>query len=242
MDPLEQPRSPETPKKAQRSTLRRWLLLAGVLVLALIAASVVLSRGGGTRQTDRRAATVALPPAEIAQAVGGDPDRLVRVNPPIDIDAIESAARNMPFLDVPMPDSRYIESFRRTDTGQEITQAFLLYDNEEDAARVDALANQYLASALGLSTEPIDLPGTEEARVWRGKGYEAVSFRLDGVFALVATTETGDPDSVMRLAERARQQAAEARPTLEAGATLTAAAATSAASSGQGRSAIDSTP
>jgi hypothetical protein len=90
---------------------------------------------------------------------------------------------------------------------------------------VDGLASSYLASALGLSTEPTVIDGVDDARRWTGSGYEAISFRSDGVFVLVGATEAGDPGTVTRLAEQARDKVSAVRPTLEAGATQTAAAA-----------------
>lgn len=200
----------------------RWLAILAVLALAAVGLSLVIGGGDGSG-TDRRAATAAMDPADIAAAVGSQPEGMVRVNPPIDVEAIIRAARALPMVDVPMPDSQHVESFRSSDSGQEITQAFLWYDDDADAAKLDGLAAKYLASALGLDTAPTTIDGVTDARRWTGQGYEALSFRSDGVFVLVAATTTDDEGAAERLAAGARDKVAAVRPTLEAAATQTAA-------------------
>ena len=204
--------------------LSRWVVLLGVLAIAAALLSIVFGGDGDRSGSDLRAATAAIQRDELAAVVGDTPADLVRVNPPVDVDAILNAARTLPMVDVPMPDSRYVETYRSRASGQEVTQAYLWYDDPAEAAQLDALAERYLASALGLDTEPVAIDGLEDARHWTGAGYEALSFRSGGIYALVAATTAEGGDTTSRLADKAQEQMAQVRPTLEAAATATAAA------------------
>ncbi len=133
----------------------------------------------------------------------------LRISPPVDLAAAERLARAS-FGQIPLPAARDIATWRRADSGHEITEVVLLYDDPAQAARLDAVAVSMLPNALGLQPEPADLPGAQDARLWRADSYQAATFRLGGVAVLIGTTDTSDPDGARRVAEAALARAVAA--------------------------------
>jgi hypothetical protein len=185
--------------------------VAAIGLVAVGALLVLTSRG--EEPTDRRASMVVAPPTG-GDATGAVGD-LVRVSPPIDLAMAERMANAASLGRIPMPDSRDLASYRRVSSGEEISHAVLVYDDESEAAQLDSLAAPLLASALGLEGRALDLAGTQDARLWSGHGYQVVTFRNGGIVQLVATTSS-EPAAAVALAEEARDRALALGPDLAA--------------------------
>jgi len=185
----------------------RWPLALALIGLALAAAAVWV--GGKAAPGDARAAALALTGADLAPA--GETAAVRHISPPVDVAAVERGARAASLGRLPLPDSRHVAAFERADTGEQITQAVLVYDDEEQAATMERLAAPLLGSAFGLTEEPFDLPGAQDARSWWGPSHRVAAFRVGGVVTVVATT-AADPARLRRLAEAARDKALAAAP------------------------------
>lgn len=183
----------------------RWLIVGAFLALA-VAWLAVRSTGGGTTPRDERAAGLALEAEELAP---DDPAAIRPANPPVDVAALERGLNAATLGRAPLPESRQVRTYVRSDTGEEVTQAVLLYDDPSRAASLDRLAAPLLGSAFGLESTPLDLPGTEDARRWTGQGYQVATFRLGGAVMVVATT-AAEPGRLEELAGRARDKALSA--------------------------------
>lgn len=179
----------------------RWpWLLAGAGALGLLLAQVL---SGGSPAVENRAAAYLLAAAELPDAATA---RHLRSSPPVDLDAAERLARAS-FGQIPVPAAREMITWRRASSGHEITQVVLLYEDPSQAARLDELAVAMLPGTLGLQPQPLDLPGAQDARLWRAENYQAATFRLGGVAVLVGTTDLGDPAGARRLAAAALRRA-----------------------------------
>jgi len=155
--------------------------------------------GGGGPASNDRATSYLLTAAELPDAGTA---RYLRGSPPVDLGAAERLARAS-FGQIPVPEARDIATWRRSDTGHEVSEVVLVYDDPAQAARLDALAVSMLPGAIGLQPTPIELAGAQDARLWRADNYQAVTFRRDGVAVFIGTTETADTDAARRLAEAA---------------------------------------
>ena len=191
---------------SSRGGWSRWFAVAAVVALG-IAAVVLLFGGGDAGEADNRAATLALTEPELAAVSGADDLR--RVNPPLDLGMVERTAKAATLGQVPLPESRHMNSYKNVDTGEEINEAVLVYDDIEAAASLDGIAAPLLGSALGLQSEPLEIPETQDARRWTGAGVQAATFRVGGVVLVVSTT-SADPAELMDLAVLARDKASRA--------------------------------
>jgi hypothetical protein len=200
------------------SHLGRWLMFVAAGLVVLVVLSLVMSGGDGPSSSDTRAAGLALSPADLAGVVGGSAGDFLQTAPPVDVNTLERAARTATLGKIPFPDSRHLASYRRTTTRTDVTEAVLVYDDPANAAALDAAAAPLLGSTFGLMSEPITLDGAEDARRWSSSAYQAVTFRVDGSIGFVGTTDTSDPDQVIRLAERLRDKLLTA-PTASAAST-----------------------
>jgi hypothetical protein len=126
----------------------------------------------------------------------------VRANPPVDLADAERVARAS-FGQIPLPAGRAIATWQHPETGRQVTQVVLQYDDPAQTARLDGVAMTMLPGTFGLQPEPIDLPGAQDARLWRSANYQALTFRHAGFAVFVGTTDTADPDVLARLARRA---------------------------------------
>lgn len=189
-----------------------WRGLAAVAVgLAVVAALVMLtaetSRDAGA---DALAAEAALGPAGLARALGGSPDDFRRSISPVDLDTAEQAARVATAGQMPMPDGRHLATYLDRSTNAQVTEAVLVYGDPSGAAALDRVASPLLGSTFGLMSEPIDLPGAVDARLWRRSDYRAVTFRVGGLVGLVGTTRSSDDSAVLELANALRDSLAAA--------------------------------
>ncbi len=177
----------------------RWLVLLAVLVAGALALGQLFGGGGGGRPgvSGDRVASYLLDPRDLAAAEGAPETIFQRTNPPLDPAQVERTASSLTLGRVPLPDDRGVSTFRRADTGEEITQVVLLYDDPAAAEDLDELGAALVAGAFGLESQAIALPGAEGARSWTAEDYRAVSFRRGGAVVFVGTTGTGD---VMQLA------------------------------------------
>lgn len=180
----------------------RWLVVGALLALAL-AWLAVRPTGQGTGPRDERAARLALEAEDVAPL---DPAAIRPANPPVDVAALERGFRAATLGRAPLPESRQLQTYVRSDTGEEVTHAVLLYDDPSQAASLDRLAAPLLGSAFGLESAPLDLAGAEDSRRWTGQGYQVATFRVGGAVMVVATT-AAEPARLEELAVRARDKA-----------------------------------
>jgi hypothetical protein len=176
--------------------------LAGLVAAAFAVALLVLPDGEGARPTGDRARPFMVSAEQLAMSFGTDQGAIVAASVPIDVGAVERGAQNFPFVDVPMPADRLVQSWSRRDTGQVITQAVLVYDDPAEAARLNELADRLLPAAFGLTSRPATVAGAETARSWSGPGYQGVSFVKENVVVFVGA-DGSDVTAVHRLAEAA---------------------------------------
>lgn len=188
---------------------RAWWLLAAVGASLALVGTAVLGGGGGPN-LDGVAQAGLLQPVDLADAAGGGH---VRTNPPVDLATAERVARAS-FGQIPLPAGRAIASWQRPDTGHQVTQVILHYPDPDQAAQLDAVAVRMLPNVVGLHPEAVDLPGAQDARLWRADNYRALTFRQGGDAVLLGTTDTADPDVLARLAALAMARLAAASATL----------------------------
>jgi hypothetical protein len=166
-----------------------WFLIGGLAAGAVL---LILLSGGGGPAPGTRALPFLLAPADLG-------DDYSPTSPPVDLGNVERLARAS-LGAVPLPADKAIASWRRPDTGEQVTQAVLVYDDPAAASRLDALAVSALPGAFGLAPAPLSLPGAEDARTWTSPGYHAITFRRGGVAYFVGTSAS-DPVEARRLAE-----------------------------------------
>jgi hypothetical protein len=178
----------------------RWLatIAFGLLVVALLA--MLVADTGHDTASDALAGRLALGQTGLAHALGGAPDDYLRSSPPVDLETIEHAAAAASAGRIPMPTGRHMATYRDRATDATVTEAVLVYKDPAAAAGLDAVAAPLLGSTFGLMSEPIDLPGAADARLWRRSDYLAVTFRVGGLVGLVGTTAAGDDRAVLALA------------------------------------------
>lgn len=169
----------------------------------------VFSAGSGGPTRGLRTAPYMLTAADLGEVGGAN---YVRTNPPVDLANAERVARAS-LGQIPLPADRDIASWQRRDTGEQVTQVVLLYDDPAAAARLDALALRLLPGAFGLNPQSVDLPGAVDARSWTSPGYRALSFRRDGVAVFVGSS-ADDPVATRRLAEAVLRRLPISEPAL----------------------------
>lgn len=195
------------PARAARARTGRWLLWLTLAAAAVLAASALLGTGGDPR--DARAAPLVLDTADLARVAGAPETAFRRANSPVDVRIAERTAQGLTLGRIQPPQARHLASFRRADTGEEVTTVALVYDDTALAAAVDDEAAPLLTSNFGFQSTPIDdLAGVTDARLWSSGGYRAISFRQDGVVTFVGTNRTDDPAYIRRLGEAARDRVA----------------------------------
>lgn len=171
----------------------RWLILLIVLAVAALALGQLFSpTGERPGVTGARVAPYLLGPQALAGVAAAPAGAYRQTSPPVDLPQAERLAAQVGLGQVPLPDDREIVTYRRTDTGDEVTQLVLLYDDPSAAERLDGLAATKLAGLVGLQSEETALAGAQDARAWRAESYRAVSFRRGGVAVFVGMT-TRDP-------------------------------------------------
>ena len=195
----------EAPAAAAR---RRWpWLLAGGAIGGLLLAQL-FSGGTSGPPYGLRTAPFMLNARDLAWDDGGT---WVRTNPPVDLANVERLARAS-LGQIPVPADRDIATWQRSDTGEQVTQVVLLFDDPSAAARLDALAVRMLPGAFGLQPQPVDLPGASDARAWAAPGYHALSFRRDGAAVFVGSS-SDDPVAARRLAAAVLRRLPTTTPT-----------------------------
>jgi hypothetical protein len=215
--------------KARRGGLRRWLILGlSVIVVSLAVGRCSAGDGSGG---DARAPRMSLQPSDLAAAHPSGERREAdfrAVAPPVDIHNVEGAARAASMGQIELPASRSLNSWRDELSGEQISDAVLVFDDPQAAAGIDAMAAPLLSKAFQLISEPLALEGVEDGRLWSASAYAAVSFRIGGVLTFVGSDRADDPDHLLRLAEAARDRIIEAnRLATESAKTATLNAASS---------------
>lgn len=170
----------------------RWWWLAGGALLVLALGWWLAGGDGGGETRGARAGVWALDAEAVAAAAGG---RWQRTSPRVNVTLAERIGAAV--LD--MPDDWHLQSWRNADTGAELSQLTLLYD---EPARAAALAEGpvtgLLAQHLGLWPETwagaATPEGADEALRWHAEqGWTAVSLRRGGVIVLLATAGPDAP-------------------------------------------------
>lgn len=167
----------------------------------------IFSAGGDGPPRGLRTAPYMLTAEDLAAAGDG---QYLRSNPPVDLVNVERAARAS-LGQIPLPADRDIASWQRPDTGEQVTQVVLLFDDPAAAARLDELALRLLPGAFGLHPQPADLAGALDARSWTGPGYRALTFRQGGVAVFIGSS-ADDPVATRRFAEAVLRRMSATQP------------------------------
>ncbi len=200
----------ESAPRARGAGPRRWLILA--VVVLLVAVSAGRCGGGDGRGGDARAPRMSLQAGDLA-AVHPTGERREAdfrpIAPPVDINNVERAARTASMGQIEMPSSRSLKTWYDERSGEQISQAVLVFDDPEAAADIEPLAGPLLSNAFQLIGEPWSLDGVSDGMLWTASGYAAVSFRMGGVLTFVGTGHADDPDHLRSLGEAARDRIVE---------------------------------
>ncbi len=197
---------------------RRWLIVVAI-ALGMMGLAWLLN-GQSEDPKVERAAPFVLTVDDLATAAGSAPDAFGRTNPPVDVGLAERAAQGASLGRFSLPDARQVATYRRHQTGEEVTSVALLYDDPEQATGLGAAIAPLLSSTFQLDSAEIAIDGVDDARSWTSSRYHAISFRQGGVVSFVGTTRTDDPEGLLRLAETARDRVAAAQASAAAVATM----------------------
>lgn len=182
-----------------RRSIRRYLVLVVLVAGGLLAVS--LARGcDGDGATGQRVSGYVLSGPELGRVLGVSATALRRTNPPVDIGQVERSARSLTMGQVPLPDDRSMATVRRSDTGHEITQLVMLYDDAAALEGLDELAASLVGGAFHLESEPVALADAVDARRWWAASFRALSFRKGKLAVFLGTSDEAGEDDLRAIA------------------------------------------
>lgn len=204
--PVDPPTGATAAGPSRRRRSRRWVAVLAIAIIGLLVLDRLWDSQPFSAGQDERAEAVALRAEDIAAAVGGAPEDVVRTSPPVDVALAERTVRGLTAGRAPLPDARSVSTYRERGAGREITSVVLVYDDPARVQGLDRLAIPLLKSTFGLEPAAVDVAGAEDARLWTSPAYQAISFRHGGVVVFVGATGAEDAQLVRRLAERALER------------------------------------